>query len=90
MSLPGEFRSDNTAPAHPAVLAALAEANDGAAGAYGDDRWTARALAWFRDQFGGDTEAFLLFNGTGANVTALRAAGRRAHRIEADDPALVG
>lgn len=74
MSLPGEFRSDNTAPAHPAVLAALAEANRGAAGAYGDDPWTARARDWFRDQFGGDTEAFLAFNGTGANVTALRAA----------------
>lgn len=68
-----DLRSDNTAPAHPAVMAALAEANRGAAGAYGDDQWTRRAGDWFRDQFGGDTEAFLVWNGTGANVTALRA-----------------
>ncbi len=73
MSAPREFRSDNTAPAHPAVLAAIAAANEGSAGAYGADPWTERATAWFRDQFGDDTEAFLVWNGTGANVTALRA-----------------
>jgi threonine aldolase len=76
MSLPGEFRSDNAAPAHPRVLAAMAEANVGAAGAYGDDAWSARADGWFRDQFGGDAEAFLVWNGTGANVAAIRAAVR--------------
>lgn len=76
MSLPREFRSDNAAPAHPAVLEALARANTGSAGAYGDDPWTRRALEWFRDQFGGETEAFLVWNGTGANVTALRAVTR--------------
>jgi threonine aldolase len=71
-----DLRSDNTAPAHPAVLEALAHANAGVAGAYGDDPWTRRAEAWFRDQFGGDTEAFLVWNGTGANVSALRAVTR--------------
>jgi threonine aldolase len=76
MSLPGEFRSDNTAPVHPAVLAAITEANHGGSGAYGDDSWTRRADAWFRDQFGGDVEPFLVWSGTGANVTALRAAVR--------------
>lgn len=71
-----ELRSDNTAPAHPAVLDALARANEGAAGAYGDDAWTREAEDWFRDQFGGDSEAFLLWGGTGANVSALRAMTR--------------
>lgn len=76
MSAPREFRSDNAAPAHPAVLAALTEANDGCAGAYGADPWTRRAEAWFHAQFGDDAEAFLVWNGTGANVTALRAVAR--------------
>ena len=37
-----DFRSDNTAAASPAILAAIAAANHGPAGAYGDDAWTAR------------------------------------------------
>jgi threonine aldolase len=73
MSLPREFASDNTAPVHPAVLAALVDANAGAAPAYGNDAWTARALAWFRAQFGDGVEVFPVWNGTGANVVSLRA-----------------
>ena len=73
MSLPGEFRSDNAAPAHPVVLDAMVTANDGPAGAYGHDFWTEQASAWFKDQFGGDVESFLVWNGTGANVASLRA-----------------
>jgi threonine aldolase len=72
----GEFRSDNTAPAHPAVLEALNRANSSPAGAYGDDEWTRRAESWFRDQFGSECQSFLVWNGTGANVCALRAAVR--------------
>ncbi len=81
MSLPREFASDNTAPAHPAVLEAMAAANHGPAHAYGADPWTARAKEWFRDEFGGDTETFLVWNGTGANVTALRAMTRPYHSV---------
>lgn len=76
MSLPREFRSDNAAPVHPAVLEALAAANIGSAGAYGNDAWTGRARDWFRAQFGDDAESFLVWNGTGANVTSLRAMTR--------------
>lgn len=71
-----DLRSDNTAPAHPAVLAAMTAANSGSAGAYGDDRWTARASEWLRTQFGVESESFLVWNGTGANVSALRAMTR--------------
>lgn len=81
MSLPREFASDNTAPAHPAVLEAMAAANHGPAHAYGADVWTARARAWFRDEFGGDTDVFPVWNGTGANVTALRAMTRPYHAV---------
>ncbi len=76
MSVAREFASDNTAPAHPAVLEAIAAANTGPAHAYGADAWTARAEAWFRDTFGEGTSAFLAWNGTGANVIALQAALR--------------
>lgn len=36
------FASDNTAPAAPEVVAAIATANHGAAPSYGEDDWTAR------------------------------------------------
>lgn len=81
MSLPREFRSDNTAPVHPRVLEAIAAANSGSAGAYGCDEWTARAGDWFRSQFGDRSEAFLVWNGTGANVAALRALSRPWHGV---------
>lgn len=76
MALPREFRSDNAAPVHPAVLEAITLANEGSAGAYGNDPWTPRAQEWFKSQFGSATESFLVWNGTGANVTALRAMTR--------------
>src|ERR1700752_2338162 len=70
------FASDNYAAAHPDVLAALAEANDGHAISYGADPWTARAEAVLREHFGAQSQALLVFNGSGANVLALRCACR--------------
>lgn len=71
-----DFASDNHSGAHPAVLEAVVAANEGHAAAYGADQWTARAEALFRDHFGDSARAFLVLNGTGANVTALRALAR--------------
>ncbi|MDO8210083.1 low specificity L-threonine aldolase [Conexibacter sp. CPCC 206217] len=68
------FASDNYAGAHPAVVEAVAAANTGHAVAYGADPWTARAQELIQQQLGDDARAFLVFNGTGANVLALRAA----------------
>ncbi|HVN68443.1 MAG TPA: beta-eliminating lyase-related protein [Candidatus Binatia bacterium] len=65
------FCSDNYAPAAPEIVRAIADANAGDAAAYGDDAWTARAIARFKEHFGDATEVYLTFNGTGANVTAL-------------------
>jgi threonine aldolase len=67
------FGSDNHPPVHPDVLAAVLEANDGDAPSYGDDRWTARAAELFKVHFGPQAEAFLVFNGTAANVLGLEA-----------------
>lgn len=67
------FASDNYAPAHPAVLEAIAAANDGHAVSYGEDRWTARLTELVRHHFGDQAQAYPVFNGTGANVVSLGA-----------------
>jgi threonine aldolase len=58
------------------VIEAIAAANDGHAPSYGSDAWTERAEARFREHFGSDARSYLVFNGTGANVIALRALTR--------------
>jgi threonine aldolase len=70
------FASDNHAGALPEVIEAIAAANAGHAPSYGSDAWTARAEERFREQFGPDARSYLVFNGTGANVIALRALTR--------------
>ena len=65
------FASDNYAGAHPEVLAAIAEANGGHQVAYGEDVYTARLQEVMASHFGLDAVTYPVFNGTGANVTAL-------------------
>lgn len=75
MTLPpppaGSFASDNAAGAHPAVLAAVAAANEGSALAYGSDDHTRECAERFNDLFGTEVTTRLTFNGTGANIVAL-------------------
>lgn len=65
------FGSDNHAGVHPAVLAAIAEANIGHVPAYGGDVYTSRAHDVLRAHFGDDAQIAFTFNGTGANVVSL-------------------
>ena len=65
------FASDNYAGAHPEILAAIAEANGGHQISYGEDVYTAQLEKLLRAEFGQQAEVFPVFNGTGANVTAL-------------------
>jgi len=65
------FASDNYAGVHPEILAAIAEANGGHQVAYGEDVYTARLGEVIKQHFGERAEVFPVFNGTGANVTAL-------------------
>ncbi|MFB7863015.1 MULTISPECIES: threonine aldolase family protein [unclassified Streptomyces] len=67
------FASDNYAGAHPEVLAAIALANGGHQVAYGEDQYTEHLQRIMHSHFGPSAEAFPVFNGTGANVTALQA-----------------
>jgi threonine aldolase len=67
------FNSDNYAPVLPEVMAALHAVNAGHEPAYGDDAVTARVDALLKREFGERAHAFLVLNGTGANVVGLRA-----------------
>jgi threonine aldolase len=71
------FASDNAAGIHPAVLQALADANCGHAPGYGHDERTHGVEELFTAHFGEGARAFMVFNGTAANVLSLRAACRR-------------
>jgi threonine aldolase len=66
------FASDNTAPVHPAVIAALASVNDGAVPAYGNDPVTLKLQDTFREVFRHkDLRVFPVFNGSACNGLAL-------------------
>lgn len=71
--VPKGFGSDNHAPAHPEILKSLLEINQGHAHSYGFDAWTESADALFKKHFGAEAKTYFVFNGTGANVLALRA-----------------
>jgi threonine aldolase len=74
------FGSDNHAGAHPAVLDAIMAANAGDAVAYGADEWTGRVITQLRATFRAD-DAFLVLNGSGANVLGLSVLLRRHEAV---------
>ena len=79
------FASDNNAGVHPEVLAALARVNDGHVRAYGDDPFTAAAVARLRGHLGEQAEIFFVFGGTGANVLGLQALMRPHEAVICSD-----
>jgi threonine aldolase len=76
-----QFASDNTAAICPEALAALREANVGAAPSYGEDRWTAQICERVRDLFETDCDVYLVFNGTAANALALAQLCQSFHSV---------
>jgi threonine aldolase len=66
------FASDNYAGVHPEVLEAVAAANGGHQVSYGEDAYTEHLHEVFAEHFGPAVQVFPVFNGTGANVTALQ------------------
>jgi len=66
-----DVASDNTAGAHPAVLAAVVAANEGRTTSYGRDPWTAHAMELVRDRLGAVAAAPVL-TGSAANVLSLQ------------------
>jgi threonine aldolase len=65
------FSSDTAAPAHPAILQAITDANTGAASSYGGDAWTERAREALCRAFECDLDIWLVSSGTAANALAL-------------------
>lgn len=70
------FGSDNHSGVHPRILEAIAKANVEHAPSYGTDEWTEKAEKVFREHFGPKAEVFFVFNGTAANVLAIKAASK--------------
>lgn len=66
------FGSDNHAPVHPRVWAALQEVDQGHVPSYGEDPWSRQAQDLFKKEFGERSQTFFVFNGTAANALALR------------------
>lgn len=79
------FESDNCAPVHPRVMAALEAANRGHVPGYGYDPVTAEADSLFDRLFGRHVEVFYTFNGTGSNAAALAHLVRPHHGIVCAD-----
>lgn len=65
------FASDNYSGVHPEIMQALADANRGHAPSYGADQSSEDLKRKFKDLFGEQTEPFLVYNGTGANILGL-------------------
>lgn len=79
-----QFASDNTGGVHPEVLAALTAAAGGNVGSYSDDPYTERAVAAMKRHFGARADVHFVFNGTAANVCALKAIMRSHHAVISD------
>ncbi len=65
------FASDNAAPAHPKILAAVAACNEGFAAPYGADELSRRLDRAYSDVFERETYVFPVASGTAANGLAL-------------------
>ena len=79
--------SDNWSPAHPAIIAAIAEANIDCVPAYGTDPWTEEAIKLIQENFKSSAKVFMVPSGTGANVLALKLCCRRFESIICTDVA---
>lgn len=68
------FRSDNTAPAAPEIIAALTAVNERPAAPYGEDVWSKRLDEAFSNLFEHDVRVFTVASGTAANAISLASA----------------
>jgi threonine aldolase len=77
--------SDNWAPAHPLVVKAIVEANEGPAAPYGSDLWTEAAQKLIQGVFRSDCKVFMVPTGTGSNVLALKLSCRPHESVVCTD-----
>lgn len=81
------FGSDNHSGVHPAVLEAIQKANIDHVCAYGDDVYSDTLQKKVEEVFGSTATIFPTFNGTGANICALRACVQPFHAVLCPDTA---
>jgi threonine aldolase len=79
------FGSDNHSGVHPLIWQAMSDANQDHAPSYGTDPWTEKAKEQMNALFGRAVETFFVFNGTAANVTALKSLGRSWNSVLCSD-----
>lgn len=79
------FGSDNHSGVHRDILSAISEANKDHVIAYGDDPYTEKVSQKIKQLFGEQAHFFPMFNGTGANICALRACLQPYHAIIAPE-----
>lgn len=84
-----DFASDNTAPATPEAMAALAAANTGFTSGYGTDAVSARAADLIRALLDADAEVRFVASGTAANAISLAALARPFESVLAHEHAHV-
>lgn len=65
------FKSDNEAPAHPAMIEAITRANDDYASAYSEDRYSRELNQQFSDLFDTECHVLPIATGTAANGVAI-------------------
>jgi len=66
-----QFRDDYSEGAHPALLDAIRDANEGQELGYGEDSYTGRAVGAIRAELGVDADVHLVSAGTQANLICL-------------------
>lgn len=66
------FGSDNHSGIHERIAVAMLRANTGDEVAYGEDKWTEKAVRKMKEIFGSNAEIFFVFNGTGANTVSIK------------------
>ncbi|RKE04979.1 threonine aldolase family protein [Marinifilum flexuosum] len=67
------FASDNYSGIHSEILKTIAQTNNDHSIAYGNDEYTKRAIIKIKEHFGNNIATYFVFNGTAANVLALKA-----------------
>ena len=81
------FGSDNHSGAAKEIIDAITKANTGFSVAYGEDNLSAKAQELFKRDFNNDTSVYFVFNGTGANILALKAMTNSYNSILCPDTA---
>ncbi len=75
------FASDNCSGVHPKIMKELEAANSAHVPSYGEDPFTAEAVAKIREHFGDGCDVYFVWGGTAANILGLRTVTRSYNAV---------